>query len=79
MHQTRKGRQWYFDMELRIGVYSETGLTHSAVMTAVNVYDKHALTKLRYGNEQRVYGNSAYASQKALIARKAPKARDFAK
>ena len=28
-------------------------------------------------NEQRVYGDSAYASQKALIASKAPKARDF--
>ncbi len=30
-----------------------------------------------HGNETRVYGDSAYASQKALIEGKAPKARDF--
>jgi len=77
MHQTRKGQQWYFGMKLHIGVDSQTGLTHSAVVTAANVHDKHALTNLLHGNEQRVYGDSAYASQKALIASKAPKARDF--
>lgn len=77
MHQTRKGQQWYFGMKLHIGVDSQTGLTHSAMVTAANVHDKHALTGLLHGNEQRVYGDSAYASQKALIASKAPKARDF--
>lgn len=30
-----------------------------------------------HGHEQRVYGDSAYASQKDLIHSKAPKARDF--
>jgi IS5 family transposase len=30
-----------------------------------------------HGNEQRVYGDSAYASQKKLIATKAPKAKEF--
>ena len=30
-----------------------------------------------HGNEQRVYGDSAYVSQKALIASKAPGAKDF--
>ena len=77
MHQTRKGQQWYFGMKLHIGVDSQTGLTHSAMVTAANVHDKHALTGLLHGNEQRVYGDSAYASQKALIASKAPQARDF--
>ena len=77
MHQTRKGQQWYFGMKLHIGVDSQTGLSHSAVVTAANVHDKHPLPDLLHGNEQRVYGDSAYASQKALIASKAPKARDF--
>ena len=77
MHQTRKGQQWYFGMKLHIGVDSQTGLTHSAVVTAANVHDKHALTALLHGNEQRVYGDSAYASQKDLFASKAPKACDF--
>ena len=77
MHQTRKGQQWYFGMKLHIGVDSQTGLTHSDVVTAANVHDKHALTDLLHGNEQRVYGDSAYVSQKELIASKAPNAKDF--
>lgn len=77
MHQTRKGQQWYFGMKLHIGVDSQSGLAHSAVVTAANVHDKHPLPDLLHGNEQRVYGDSAYASQKDLIASKAPSARDF--
>ena len=77
MHQTRKGQQWYFGMKMHIGVDSRSGLAHSAVVTAANVHDKHPLPDLLHGNEQRVYGDSAYASQKALIGSKAPKAKDF--
>ena len=77
MHQTRKGQQWYFGMKLHIGVDSQLGMAHSAVVTAANVHDKHPLPDLLHGNETRVYGDSAYASQKALIEGKAPKARDF--
>ncbi|KVZ88866.1 transposase [Burkholderia ubonensis] len=77
MHQTCKGRQWHFGMKLHIGVDSQSGLTHSAVVTAANVHDKHALAQLLHGQVQRVYGDSAYASQKALIHGKAPTARDF--
>jgi len=77
MHQTRKGQQWYFGMKLHIGVDSQSGLAHSAVVTAANIHDKHPLPDLLHGNEQRVYGDSAYASQKALIAGKAPNAKDF--
>ena len=77
MHQTRKGQQWYFGMKMHIGVDSRSGLAHSAVVTAANVHDKHPLPDLLHGNERRVYGDSAYASQKALIGSKAPLARDF--
>jgi IS5 family transposase len=77
MHQTRKGRQWYFGMKLHIGVDSQSGLAHSAVVTPANVHDKHPLPDLLHGAEQRVYGDSAYASQKELIAGKAPRAKDF--
>ena len=77
MHQTRKGQQWYFGMKLHIGVDSQTGLTHSAVVTAANVHDKHPLPSLLHGKEQRVYGDSAYASQKQLLHSKAPQAKDF--
>jgi IS5 family transposase len=77
MHQTRKGKQWHFGMKLHIGVDSQSGLTHSAVVTAANVHDKHPLPDLLHGQERRVYGDSAYASQKKLIQGKAPKAKDF--
>lgn len=75
MHQTRKGKQWYFGMKLHIGVDSQSGLAHSAMVTPANVHDKHSLPHLLHGQERRVYGDSAYASQKALIHGKAPKAR----
>ena len=77
MHQTRKGQQWYFGMKLHIGVDSQSGLAHRAVVTPANVHDKHPLPDLLHGQEQRVYGDSAYASQKDLIHSKAPQARDF--
>jgi len=77
MHQARKGKQYFFGMKLHIGVDSRTGLAHSAVVTAANMHDKHPLPDLLHGEERRVYGDSAYASQKALIEAKAPQARDF--
>lgn len=77
MHQTRKGKMWHFGMKLHIGVDSHTGLTHSAVVTAANVHDKHPLPDLLHGDELRVWGDSAYASQQELIASKAPAALDL--
>ncbi len=76
MHQTRKGKQWYFGMKLHIGVDSRTGLAHSAVVTAANVHDKHPLPALLHGAEREVYGDSAYASQHETIRSKAPQAED---
>jgi IS5 family transposase len=77
MHQTRKGQQWYFGMKLHIGVDSKTGLVHSARVTAANEHDKHSIPDLLHGEERRVYGDSAYHSQKELIASKAPHAQDY--
>jgi len=77
MHQTRKGQQWFFGMKLHIGVDSQTGLAHSAVVTAANVHDKHPLPDLLHGQEERVYGDCAYAAQQALMRAKAPGAQDF--
>ena len=70
MHQTRKGLQWHFGMKLHIGVDKDTGLAHSAVVTAANVHDKHPLPDLLHEQETAVYGDSAYASQQAPIASK---------
>jgi len=77
MHQTRKGKQWHFGMKLHIGVDSQNGLVHSAMVTPANVHDKHPLPHLLHGQERRVYGDSAYMSQQELIHSKAPLAKDF--
>ena len=77
MCQTKKGNQWYFGMKAHIGVDSKTKLIHSIVATPANVHDKHPIPQLLHGNEKRVYGDSAYASQKELIRQAAPKAKDF--
>lgn len=77
MHQTKKGKQWYFGMKLHIGVDSQSGLAHSAMVTPANVHDKHPLPHLLHGREKRVYGDNAYRGQKKLIHGKAPQAKDF--
>jgi transposase, IS5 family len=77
MHQTKKGNQWYFDMQAHISVDSKSKLIHSVVATAANKHDKHALPELIHGNERGVYGDSTYSSQQEAIAQAAPQARDF--
>lgn len=77
MHQTKKGQQWYFGMKLHIGVDSQSGLAHSAVVTPANVHDKHPLPQLLHGDEKRVYGDNAYQGQAEQIRAKAPQAKDF--
>ena len=77
MHQTKKGNQWYFGMKLHIGVDSKTKRVHSAVATAANVHYSQMLDELLHGNETRVWGDSAYAGQRAALKEAAPRARDF--
>lgn len=77
MHQTRKGRQWYFGMKAHIGVDSRTKLIHSVAATAANVHDSQLLGDLLHGEETRVWGDSAYAGQREVIRGCAPKAKDF--
>ena len=60
MHQTAKGKQWYFGMKAHIGVDSATKLVHTVLASAANVADKDALPYPLHGNETRVWGDSAY-------------------
>jgi IS5 family transposase len=77
MKQTQKGNQWYFGMKAHLGVDSKTKLIHAVAASAANVHDKHALRHLLHGRERRVYGDTAYAGQKALLRQHAPQAKDF--
>ena len=79
MHQTKKGNEWHFGMKLHIGVDSQTGLVHSASVTAANEHDSHQLPNLVHGEETRLYGDCAYRGEKQRQRLKelAPNARDF--
>ena len=77
MHQTRKGNQYYFGMKAHIGVDSASKLIHSVVATAANVHDSVVLPDLLHGEETRVWGDSAYTGQRAVITEHAPRARDY--
>jgi IS5 family transposase len=56
MHQTRKGKQWYFGMKAHVGVDSKTKMIHSVVATAANVADSTVLPELLHGEETKVWG-----------------------
>jgi IS5 family transposase len=60
MHQTKKGKQWYFGMKVHIGVDSESGLIHSVVTTAANVHDLTPAAELLHGDEEAVDGDAGY-------------------
>ena len=77
MRSTKKGNQWYFGTKAHIGVDSRTKLIHSVAATPANVHDSQVLPALLHGGETRVWGDSAYAGQKAAIREAAPRAKDF--
>ena len=63
MHQTRKGKQWYFGMKVHIGVDTDSGLVHTVRGTAANVADVNVLGELLHGDEEGLHGDSAYHSK----------------
>lgn len=60
MHQTRKGKQWYFGMKMHIAVDDALELIHSIDTTAANVHDIVPFGNLLQGEEQRVFGDAGY-------------------
>ena len=60
MHQTRKGKQWYFGMKAHIGVDDASGLVHHVECTAANVADVTCVHALLHGQEDTVCGDSGY-------------------
>src|ERR1700729_2551954 len=76
MHQTRKGKQWYFGMKAHVGVDSKTKIIHTAVVTPANVADATVLPELLHGEETKVWGDQAYRGQSEVIQQCAPLAQD---
>jgi len=63
MHQTKKGKQWYFGMKVHIGVDTDSGLVHTVRGTGANVADVNVLGELLHGGEESLHGDSAYHSK----------------
>jgi len=77
MHQTRKGKDWYFGMKAHVGVDRKTKLIHSVAATPANVSDGSMIESLLHGGETHVWGDAAYVGQGERIRAKAPQAKDF--
>jgi IS5 family transposase len=77
MHQTRKGKQWYFGLKAHIGVDSKAGTVHSVATSAASVADKHMLPDLLHGEERKVWGDGGYQGQTEAIREAAPHAQDM--
>jgi IS5 family transposase len=77
MHQTRKGKQWFFGLKAHIGVDSKQGIVHSLCTSAASVADKHMLPDLLHGEERKVWGDGAYQGQGEIIRQAAAHAQDM--
>lgn len=77
MHQTRKGRQWYFGAKAHIGVDAREGHVHSVCTSAASVSDVHMLADLLHGEEKKVWGDGGYQGQGEVIREVAPAAQDM--
>jgi IS5 family transposase len=60
MHQTQKGRSWYFGMKTHIGVDAESGLVHTVIGPAANTADINEAKSLLHGEETDVYADAGY-------------------
>src|SRR5215472_13052551 len=67
MHQTKKGKDWYFGMKAHVGVDSKTKMVHSAVVTAAHMADAMVLPELLHGEETRVWVDQGHVRQTEVI------------
>ena len=60
MHQTKKGKNWFFGMKAHIGADRDSGLVHTVVGTAANVSDVTVGNALLHGEETDVFADAGY-------------------
>ena len=77
MHQTKKGKPWYFGLKAHIGVDSKAKIVHAVTATPANVHDSRVIEDILHGKETRLWGDSAYQGQREAIRKAAPQAQDF--
>ena len=60
MHQTKKGKSWFFGMKAHIGADRDSGWVHTVVGTAANVSDVTVGNALLPGEETDVFADAGY-------------------
>jgi len=64
MKSTKKGNQYYFGMKAHVGTDTGKGLVHDIVVTDASVHDSQVMDELVHREEELVYGDRAYSSEK---------------
>ncbi len=62
MHQTRKGKQWYFGMKIHVGADVNSGTAHTVTVTAANEADISQLPDLLRADDEVIFGDAGYTS-----------------
>ena len=62
MHQTKKGKQWYFGMKVHVGADVHSGLAHTVCVTAANASDIGQLPYLLREDDRAVFGDRGYVN-----------------
>jgi IS5 family transposase len=62
MHQTKKGKQWYFGMKVHVGADVHSGLVHTVAVTPANASDISELPELPREDDRAVFGDKGYVS-----------------
>jgi transposase, IS5 family len=72
MHQTKKGKQWYFGMKIHVGADVSSGLAHTVSVTPANASDISQLPHLVREDDRAVFGDKGYVNNPLKrLARKA--------
>ena len=60
MHQTKKGNEWHFGMNMPIGVDETFGVIHSLETTPANTHDMTQAEHLLHDQEDTFWGDAGY-------------------
>lgn len=72
MHQTKKGKQWFFGMKIHVGADVNSGLVHTVSVMPANASDISQLPYLLREDDRAVFGDKGYVNNKLKrLARKA--------
>ena len=64
MHQTKKGKDWFFGMKIHVGADVDSGLVHTVSVTPANAPDVSQLPKLLREEDRAAFGDKGYVDNR---------------